>query len=108
MSSGKQTWMSVVLGMLALAALPAGTLLAGRVVSVSLVRATLVAVVAAFLFGLAGIAVSRRARFRIELSLDRRGERAARVGRFLVLAGLYVALIGAIALGFYGVVLAFS
>jgi hypothetical protein len=30
------------------------------------------------------------------------------VGRFLVFAGLYVGLIGAIALGFYGVVLAIS
>ena len=40
--------------------------------------------------------------------LARRSERTVRVGRFLVLAGLYVGLVGAIALAFYGVVLAFS
>ncbi len=101
-------WTSVVLGLLALAALPAGTLLVRRFVSVDLVRATLGAVVAAFLLGLAGVSASRRARYRIERSLQRRGERAARLGRVLVFLGLYVAAIGGIALGFYAVVLAFS
>jgi len=108
MSNSRQAWASVVLGALALGSIPAGTLLAGRVVSVSLVRATLVAVVAAIVFGLIGFALSRRARFRVERSLSRRGARITRLGRFLVLAGLYLGVIGAIALGFYGVVLAFS
>ena len=100
--------MSVVLGALALASVPAGTLAAGRLVSVDLVRATVAAVAACFLFGLAGVSAARRARFQIELSVSRRGERTLRVGRFLVFAGLYVGLIGAVALGFYGVVLALS
>ena len=101
-------WSSVVLGLLALGSLPAGTLLAGRVVAVDLARATLGAVVVCFVFGLAGISTSRRARYRIERSLARRGERPARFGRFLVLAGLYVGVIGAIAVGFYGVIRALS
>jgi hypothetical protein len=108
MTSTRTAWAAVVLGLLALAAVPAGTLAAGRVVSVDLVRATAAAVGACFLFGLAGVSASRRARFRIERSLSRSGERTLRVGRFLVFAGLYVGLIGAIALGFYGVVLAIS
>jgi hypothetical protein len=106
--SSRAAWLAVFLGLLALAAVPAGTLAAGRIVSVDLVRATAAAVIACFLFGLAGISASRRARFRIERSLSRRGERTLRVGRFLVFAGLYFGVIGAIALGFYGVVLAVS
>jgi hypothetical protein len=108
MSSARQAWASVVLGALALAAIPVAALLAGRVVSVDLVRALTLAVGAAVILGLAGISASRRARFRVERSLSRRWERTARLGRFLVLAGLYVALVAALALGFYGLVQAFS
>jgi hypothetical protein len=108
MSSARQAWTSVVLGALALAAIPVAALLAGRVVSVDLVRALSIAVGAAVVLGLAGISASRRARFRVERSLARRWERTARVGRFLVLAGLYVALVAGLALGFYGLVQAFS
>jgi len=108
MSSARQAWASVVLGALALAAIPVATLLARRVVSVDLVRALAVAVAAAFVLGLAGISTSRRARFCVERSLSRRWERTARVGRLLVLAGLYVALVAALSLGFYELVQAFS
>lgn len=108
MSSARPAWVSVVLGTLALAAVPAGTLASGRIVSVDLVRATIVSVAAAVVLGLAGVAASRRARFSIERSLSRRGERIARAGRLLVFAGLYIAAIGGIALGFYGVILALS
>jgi uncharacterized protein YacL len=108
-SSLRQAWASVVLGLVALAAVPVAAALSERgIVSVDLVRAIVAAVVVSIVFGLAGISTSRRARFRIERSLRRRGERTVRVGRFLVLAGLYVGFVGAIALGFYGVVLAFS
>jgi hypothetical protein len=107
-TSTRQAWAAALLGLLALACVPLGTFVAHRVVSVDLVRATVVAVCAAFVFGLAGISTARRARFRIERSVSRRGERTLRFARFLVYAGLYVGLVGAIALGFYGVVLALS
>jgi hypothetical protein len=97
---------AVFLGLLTLASLPVCTLLAGDVVHVTLVRATVAGVCATFVFGLVGLSASRRARFRVERSLSRRGARLARLGRILVLTGLYLGLIGAIALGFYGVVLA--
>jgi uncharacterized protein YacL len=109
MSSGRQAWASVILGFVALAAVPVAAVLSERgIVDVDLVRAVVAAVCVSLVFGLAGISTSRRARFRIERSLRRRGERTLRVGRFLVFAGLYVGFVGAIALGFYGVVLAFS
>ena len=108
MSSARQAWATVVLGALALAAVPVATLLAGRVVSVDLVRALAVAVGVGVILGLAGVSTARRARFRVERSLSRRWERTVRVGRLLVLAGLYVALVAALSLGFYGLVQAFS
>ena len=108
MSGVRLGWASIVLGALALAAIPVGVVFAGRIVSVDLLHATCGAVATSFVFGLAGISISRRARFRVERSLNRRGARTVRYGRVLVFAGLYVAVIGAIALAFYGVVLAFS
>ncbi len=109
MTSTRQAWASVVLGAMALAAVPAATVLSERgVLAVDLVRATIAAVCASMVLGLIGVSTARRARFRIERSLRRRGERTLRLGRFLVFAGLYVGLVGAIALGFYAVVLAFS
>jgi hypothetical protein len=94
----------LLLGALTLAAVPAGIVLGWRVISVDLTRATAGAVAACFVLGLVGVSASRRARYRIERSLARQGERTFRIGRFLLMSGLYVGLIGAIALGFFGVV----
>ncbi len=85
--------------------MPAGIALGWRVISVDLARATSGAVAACFVLGLVGVSASRRARYRIERSLARQGERIFRIGRLLLFSGLYVGLIAAIALGFYGVVL---
>jgi hypothetical protein len=104
----KAAWAAIVFGVLALASIPAGTIAVGRFVSVDLARATSFAVAACFVFGLAGVSAVRRARYRNELSLYPGRTRMLRVGRFLVYAGLYVGLIGVIALAFYGVVLASS
>lgn len=108
MSSRSLAWTSVVLGVLAVLSIPVGVLVPGRVVSVDLVPATIAGVVAAFVFGLAGISAARRARLKIEFSVRRTGERQARYGRMLVLVGLYLGTVGAIALVFYGVVLSIS
>jgi hypothetical protein len=99
---------ALLLGTLAVLALPAAGALVALVPSVKLLPAAYVAVPAAFLLGLIGISASRRARFGLERSVVRRGERTVRFGRFLVWSGLYLALVGAIALGFYGLLRAAS
>jgi hypothetical protein len=108
MSSRSLAWTSVVLGALAVLSIPVGVLLPGRALSVDLVPSTIAGVVAAFVFGLAGVSAARRARLKIELSVRRTGDRQARYGRVLVLVGLYLGTVGAIALVFYGVVLSIS
>jgi len=108
MSSRSLAWTSIVLGALAVLSIPAGTLIPGRALSVDLVPATTAGVVAAFVFGLAGVSAARRARLKIEFSLQRTGDRQARYGRTLVLVGLYLGTIGAIALVFYGLVASIS
>lgn len=109
MSTRSLAWASVVLGTLAVLAVPVAVALSERgTVSVDLVSATIAAVVAAFVFGLAGVSASRRARLKIDLSLQRTGEWPARWGRLLVFTGLYLGTIGLIALAFYGVVLSIS
>jgi hypothetical protein len=56
----------------------------------------------AFVTGLGAVASYRRARAKLERSVFRVSERRVRVARFLALAGLYLAVTGALALGFYG------
>ena len=83
-------------------------MLAALLGSVKILPAALVSVPAAFVFGLCGISASRRARFRLSRSVARKGERTVRFSRILVWTGLYMALVGAIALGFYGLLRAAS
>jgi hypothetical protein len=107
-SSRGPAWAAIVLGTLALLAIPAAAALSTVLAAVPVLRATLIAVPAALVLGLVGVSASRRARFRLERSVYRPGERTVRVGRFLVWAGLYVGMIGALALGFYGLLRAAS
>lgn len=102
MSGSKQAQAAIVCGTLALAAIPLGGLLSGFLGAVSVLEAALVAVPAGLVLGLIGVGSSRRARFRLDRSVRRAGERTVRAGRLLVWAGLYVAVTGALALGFYG------
>ena len=69
--------------------------------SVEILPALIIAVPSAFVLALIGISMARRARFRVERSLYRSGERTVRFGRFLVWSGLYFSLVGALALAFY-------
>jgi hypothetical protein len=92
----------VALGALAVAALPVAVVSAWLLKRVSLLRATEVAVPAAFVLGFAAVALVRRARYRVDRSVRRLGDRSVRVGRVLAWAGLYLAVTGAVALGFYG------
>ena len=78
--------------------------LAWRLPSLDLLPALIVSVPVAFVLGLLAVSAARRARFKVERSVARIGERTVRVGRFLAWTGLYLALVGALALGFYGVI----
>ena len=72
--------------------------------SLDLLPALVVSVPAAFVLSLLAISAARRARFKVDAKRRRIGERTARVGRLFAWAGLYLALVGGLALGFYGVI----
>jgi len=108
MSSSRPAWAAMLLGTLALLAIPAAGV-ASEIFSVTgVVRATVIAVPAAFVLGLIGLSAARRARFRLERSVYRVGERKVRVARLLVWAGLYVSVVGGLALGFYALLRVWS
>jgi hypothetical protein len=102
MSGSKGARLAAVLGTVALLAIPAAVAAAAFTTVVQLLPAVYVAVPVAFVSGLGGFAAYRRARARLERSVLRVSERPVRVARFLALAGLYLAVTGALALGFYG------
>jgi hypothetical protein len=90
-----------VAGCLAVAALPAAVALAQVSPRVKLLQAAAGIPVAALL-GLVALLLARRAFRRSERTLGRAGgERAARVARVLGVLGLCIAVSGAIAIGFY-------
>jgi hypothetical protein len=101
MSSSSGGVAAIVVGTLAIAAVPAGVAAAWRLEGVSLIEATKVTVPAGFVLGLIGITIARRARFRVDRSVGRKGARLVRVGRALSWIGVYLAVAGAVALGFY-------
>jgi hypothetical protein len=82
--------------------IPAGIAASWRLPGVSLLEATEAAVPAAFVLGLAAVSLARRARYRVERSVGRKGERLARAARALAWAAVYLAVSGGVALGFYG------
>jgi hypothetical protein len=101
--------LSVVLGGLAVAAIPAAVAASRWVPSVPLLRGLYAGVPAALLLGLLARAAARRAGRALELSLGRAGgRRAARWGRALAFAGLYAGLMGVIALASYTVLRLYS
>jgi hypothetical protein len=94
-----------VLGAVAAAAVPAGIVLARQSTRVSLLDSAWAVPVAAFL-GVAALLLARSARARIRLTLERAGgRRRVRAGLILAVTGICFALSGAIAVGFYEVLL---
>jgi hypothetical protein len=101
--------LSLILGLLALAAIPAAVGVSRYGPSVPLLRGLYAGVPAAFALGLLAVLSARHARRRLLRSLGRAGgARAAAVGRALALAGLYLGCIGAIALLVYTVLRLYS
>ena len=101
MRNAPAVW-SVLLGVLATAALPAAVWYADRDTSVELIWAG-VAVPAAIFLGLGAIAAGRAGRRRAERTVQRSGAGAARAGRFLGLIGMLIGWTGAIALLVYAI-----
>jgi len=99
---------AIAFGMLAVAAIPVAAAASAVLTSVRILPALIVAVPAGFVLGLCGISATRRARFKLDRSIHRAGERSLRLGRLLVYAGLYFAVIGGLALGFYAALRAAS
>jgi hypothetical protein len=93
---------SVLLGVLATAAIPAAVAYADRSPRVELIWAG-VAVPVAALLGLVALGAARVGRRRAQLSLRRSGARTAVLGRFLGLFGLLFAGTGAISLAVYAI-----
>lgn len=92
---------SVLLALLALAAMPVAAAIAGSREDLRLVHAGFAVPVAA-VFAIAAILVSRRARRRLERTLGRAGgAKAARAGQILGWLAFYLVLIASISLGVY-------
>ncbi|HET8895139.1 MAG TPA: hypothetical protein VFM96_13680 [Gaiellaceae bacterium] len=96
---------AVVLGAIAAAALPAGIVLANQSARVSLLAAAWAVPVAA-VCGVSALLLARGARTQIRVTLDRAGgHRRVRAAVYLGIAGICFALSGAIAVGFYELLL---
>jgi hypothetical protein len=93
--------LSVLFGVLGVAAIPIGVLVTNYRNDLRLIHAGWAVPVAAVL-GFIAVRLARGARRRLERTVGRAGGAVpARVGRILGWLGLYLALIGAIALAFY-------
>jgi hypothetical protein len=98
----------VLCGLIAIAAVPAGVLLARESRAVTLVNSSASAAVA-LLLGFGAVVLSRRARERVQITLGRAGGKgAARLGRALGILGMLVGATAALALGFYGLLALFA
>ena len=88
-------------GVLAVAAVPVAILITNYRNDLRLIHAGWAVPIAAA-FGFVAIRLARRARRRLERTVGRaKGRTPARIGRILGWLGLYLALIGTIALTFY-------
>jgi hypothetical protein len=95
----------MLFGVVAVLAVPVGVVLSGRLAGVTLVDAGWAVPVAAAA-GVTALLFARGATGRIRATLERAGGAGrARAGRILGIAGICVALSGAIAVGFYELLL---
>jgi hypothetical protein len=94
---------AILLGLLAVAALPGAVAAAQYLQGVSLLQALYGGVPVAAVLGLAAVFAARRARFARSRSLRQDGTWLVRWARGLAFLGAYAGLTGALALGVYGV-----
>ena len=104
-SSNHRASLAFLLGLAAVAAVPAGVVLSQQTSDLTLVDAAW-AIPVAFGCGIAALLFVRGARGRIRRTLERAGGRGRiRAALFLAVAGISVALSAAIAVGFYELLL---
>ena len=104
-SSNHRASLAVLLGFVAVLAVPAAIVAARRTAGISLLDAAWAIPVAA-VCGLAALLFSRGARGRIRSTLERAGGAGRiRVSRLLAVAGICLALSASIAVGFYELLL---
>jgi hypothetical protein len=93
----------LILGLLAVAVIPVAIVVTEVHGELRLLHSG-VAVPVAFVLGIVGIRLARKARTRLERTLGRAGGAVpARLGRVLSWIGVYCAVIGAISLGVYAI-----
>lgn len=102
MRSSSAARAAVVLGTLAVLAIPAGVG-AAQATSLRLLETLYVVVPLAFVLGLAALAASRRARYTAARSIAPRSRLGLRLARVIAWAGLYAGVTGGLALAVYGV-----
>lgn len=93
--------LAVVLGALAVVVVPAAVVASRYVAGVTLLRSLYYAVPASAVLGILAWTASRKARYRLAWTVREQALGPVRLGRFLAWAGLYVAFVGALALGVY-------
>ena len=99
----------MIVGLLALVAVPAGILVARYSDRITLIRSAYGSAPLGAVLGLYAIVLGRRGRETVQRTLGRAGgEGAARAGRVLGAAGLCVAITAGMALGFYGLLTLFA
>jgi hypothetical protein len=104
-SSNHRASLAVLLGLVAVLAVPAGVVVARQTAGVSLLDAAW-AIPVAGICGLAALLFLRGAHGRIRWTLERAGGTGRiRLGRLLAVAGICVALSASIAVGFYELLL---
>src|SRR5262245_5525030 len=91
---------AVVLGLLAVASIPAGVVLSWWSAGIGLIEALYGAVPAAFVLGALAFVASRRSRYARARSLRTDAQRLATAGLRLAYAGIYLGVTGGIALAF--------
>jgi ABC-type transport system involved in cytochrome c biogenesis permease subunit len=102
MRSSSAARAAVLLGALAVLAIPVGVV-AAQTTRLRLLETLYVVVPAALVLGLAAFAASRRARFAAARSVVPRGRLGLRAARVVAWAGLYAGVTGTLALAVYGV-----
>jgi hypothetical protein len=102
-SSSRAARAAIVLGALAVLAIPVSVVLPQVVSGLRLLQTLYVTVPVAVVLGLLAVGAARRARYAVALSV--RPERAGpvRTARIVAWAGLYAGVTGAIALAVYGI-----
>ena len=104
-SSNHRASLALVFGLVAVLVVPAAVVVAWRSASIGLLDASF-AIPLAFACGVAALLFARGARGRIRWTLERAGGSGRiRLGRFLAVAGISIALSASIAVGFYELLL---